>query len=131
MLKRRAAIGIEIAAVVLAVLLTWSRGQRAPEREVEREVAVEREAGVQRAVEVEGERAVEVAPEVEVEPEDESTRTERRLAALRQDVRLLDMQRLDAHERSDRVTEARLDREIAAARAEHDRARGIGTPEGI
>jgi hypothetical protein len=42
------------------------------------------------------------------------------------------MQRLDAHERGDRDTEARLDREITAARAEHDRLRrSLGAPEGI
>jgi hypothetical protein len=42
------------------------------------------------------------------------------------------MQRLEARERGDHDTEARLDREIAAARAEHDRLRGVtASPEGI
>lgn len=57
---------------------------------------------------------------------------EQHLADLRHDVHVLEMQRLEARERGDRETEARLDREIAAARAEHDRLRGVGAaPQGI
>lgn len=57
---------------------------------------------------------------------------EQHLADLRHDVHVLEMQRLEARERGDRETEARLDREIAAARAEHDRLRGVrAAPQGI
>lgn len=54
---------------------------------------------------------------------------EAQLTDLRTQVRVLEHQRLDARERGDTATEARLDTEIAHLRAEHERL--AHPPEGI
>ncbi len=79
--------------------------------------------------EPESEREVEIAHDHEIE---QTRLLVERLAEIRGEVHLLEMQRLDAHARHDPETEARLDAEIAALRAQNDHLRGVtASPEGI
>ena len=101
---------------------TSGRGREsARESEGERESAPEGEPESEREVEHERDHEIEEAqPLVD------------RLAEIRGEVHLLEMQRLDARARHDVETEARLDAEIATLRAQNDRLRGVApSPEGI
>ena len=140
MLRPRA---LAIAAVILAFVLgalLWRAGGRpvGHEREAEGEGEGERERERESERESEGERQGEresesprVAPAAQIQLTPGAI-TEARMAEIRRDVHLLEIQRLDARERGDHEVEARLDAEIRAARAEHDRLRDtLGAPEGI
>jgi len=77
----------------------------------------------------ESEREIEIDHDHEIE---ETRPLVERLAEIRGEVHLLEMQRLDARARHDTETEARLDAEIAALRAQNDHLRGVApSPEGI
>jgi len=125
---------VGIAAVVAVANVVsrreLARGESAGESESESESAGEHEvesAAASREPEVASPRR-----ELESEPETPVQRTAARMQAIRQDVHILEIQRLDARERADHEVEARLDREIQAARAEHERLRlSLATPEGI
>ena len=144
MLRPRA---LAIAAVILAFVLgalLWRAGgrpvghEREAEGEGEGEGEGERERERESEREGEGERQGEresesprVAPAAQIQLTPGAI-TEARMAEIRRDVHLLEIQRLDARERGDHEVEARLDAEIRAARAEHDRLRDtLGAPEGI
>ena len=132
MLRRVAILGIVgIAAVVAVVTSVVSR------REVdvasaggEREVASTSREVPSASREIAS--ASRETEQTEGAPQTPSQRTLVRMQAIRQDVHILEIQRLDARERGDHDAEARLDREILAARAEHDRLRQtLSMPEGI
>lgn len=67
-----------------------------------------------------------IAPSPSLSP---AAALEAQLGDLRTQVRVLEHQRLEAHERGDGTTEARLDAEIARLRAEHEHL--AHPPEGI
>jgi hypothetical protein len=141
-LKRGALLGIGGVAVigVIAVVRGGSVEAVRDPRGSERERGIESGSGSERGSErgsdsergIERERGGESERGSERESESASERTLSRMATIRQDVHLLEIQRLDARERGDHEAEARLDTEITAARAEHDRLRDELTgPEGI
>lgn len=119
-----------VVVVVLAlVVIVATRGSPSPTASTHTTASESTTEG-ESEIPLEGarEREIEIAHDHELE----QTRPRvERLAEIRDEVHVLEMQRLDAHARHDVETEARLDAEITALRARNDRLRGVGQPEGI